>query len=108
MKNVALLFSLYLFWMACLPCTDQVLDRHEHHPDLRDVAQTTGESPFHDDSCPTFCGCGCCATFTIAVEPELIVFRKPVEQPEPQPVAFIVPGEKHFTYPIWHPPQMVA
>jgi len=105
---VAVLFSLYLFWMACLPCTDQVLDRHEHHPDLRDTAHTTGESPFHDDTCPTFCGCGCCATFTTASEIAQIAFRKPLEPPQTQPVPADIPTLRHFAYPIWNPPKALT
>ncbi|MCC9135396.1 hypothetical protein ACFSKU_11300 [Pontibacter silvestris] len=108
MKSLATYFALYLLWMSCLPCTDQILDKHEHHPNVYDAAQSTGQSPFHENTCPIFCGCGCCAIFTIAVEPELIVFRKPIEQPETYPLFFIVPNEKHFTSSIWNPPRQVA
>ncbi len=107
MKLVAIFFSLFLFWTACLPCTDKIMDMHEHHPNMTDVADTTGESPFHEDTCPVFCSCGCCATFTVKVEPEHIVFRVPV-----------IPQSKPFLYPElreikiasawWHPPRLVA
>ena len=107
MRYVAVLFSVYLFWMAFMPCTDKIMDTHEHLPSMTDVADTTGKSPFHDDTCPVFCGCGCCATFTIAVEPELIVFRVPVI-PQTKPLIYPEHREIRVAFTWWHPPRLIA
>lgn len=104
MRMVAVFFSLYLIWMACLPCTDKIMDTHEHHPSLTDVADTTGHSPFHDDTCPVFCSCGCCATFTIASEPELIVFRFFVV-PQTKPMVYPDLQEIQVAFSWWRPPR---
>ncbi|MFT2007584.1 hypothetical protein ACMA1I_02825 [Pontibacter sp. 13R65] len=104
MNFTALFFCFYLCWMACLPCTDKVLDHSEHHPNLADVSDSTGHSPFHEDSCPIFCSCGCCATYTVTVEPEQFVFKLYFK---PKSKAITYPSERQLTcyYSFWRPPR---
>ncbi|MDX5420033.1 MAG: hypothetical protein LPK09_12525 [Hymenobacteraceae bacterium] len=107
MKIVAVIFSFFLFWTALLPCTDKIMDSHEHLPNITDVADTTGESPFHEDTCPLFCSCGCCATFTIAIEPAYLVFRIPVI-PQSKPLIYPELSEIKIASAWWHPPRLEA
>jgi hypothetical protein len=107
MKFVAIFFSLFMFWTASLPCTDKIMDAHEHHPNMTDAADTTGRSPFHVDTCPVFCSCGCCATFTVTPEPEHIVFRVQVI-PQSKPLVYPELSEIKIASAWWHPPRLVA
>ena len=107
MNFVAIFFSLYLCCMACLPCTDTVMDRHEHIPSMMDAADTTGSSAFHDDTCPVLCGCGCCATSTTTPEPELIGFRIFVI-PQTKPIVYPNPQVLNVAFSWWHPPRAIV
>nr|WP_137758433.1 hypothetical protein [Pontibacter sp. SGAir0037] len=83
------------------------MEKSEHHPNLVSTADTTGHSAFHDDSCPVFCGCGCCATYTIKVEPERFIFRALVK-PQTRPVTYPEMRVSHYTFSLWHPPRPLA
>ncbi len=83
------------------------MDSHEHIPNLVDAAHTTGDSAFHDDTCPVFCGCGCCATFTTTVESELIVFRFFII-PQTKPLVYPELEETRVAFTWWHPPRAIV
>ncbi|WP_204282013.1 hypothetical protein [Pontibacter burrus] len=99
--------SVFIFGMAWQPCTDKVVDRHEHAHILVDPANTTGESPFHEDTCPIFCACTCCATLTVTQESSQLVFRFFVEL-NSERVQLLVPQEKRIAFVWWHPPRSIV
>lgn len=107
MKLIAILMSALLFGLAWQPCTDKVVDRHEHAHVLVDPANTTGESPFHEDTCPVFCACTCCATLTITQEFTQLVFRFFVE-PQSQPMPLLEQQEQRVAFVWWHPPKTIV
>ncbi|HEY4650889.1 MAG TPA: hypothetical protein VIG72_05720 [Pontibacter sp.] len=93
--------------MAWQPCTDKIVDRHEYAQVLVDTAHTTGESPFHQDSCPVFCACTCCATLSLTNEAAQLVFRVFVA-PHTRPVPLHEEQVKHIAFVLWHPPRQVV
>ncbi|WP_276495903.1 hypothetical protein [Pontibacter litorisediminis] len=107
MRITTLLLSLFMLWNAWQPCTDMVLDGHEHAQLVVDPVNTTGESPFHEDSCPIFCACVCCATLTVTQEFTQLVFRFFVE-PQAKPMQLREEQEKHIAFVLWHPPRQVV
>ncbi|CAM3544035.1 DUF6660 domain-containing protein [Pontibacter korlensis] len=99
--------SLLLTWSAWQPCTDKIVGEHEHVL-VVDPADTTGESPFHEDTCPIFCVCHCCVTLTI-VSNEFVqlVFREFVE-PQAKPLHFDEQEVKSISFSLWHPPRVLV
>ncbi|WP_266205564.1 hypothetical protein [Pontibacter kalidii] len=83
------------------------MSEHEHAQQVVDPAHTTGESPFHEDTCPVFCACTCCATLTVTNEFTQLVFRTFVE-PQAKPVQLAAEQEKHIAFVLWHPPRQLV
>lgn len=106
MRIPALVMSLFMLWMVWQPCTDMVLPQHEHEH-LLDPAKTTGESPFHEDSCPIFCSCNCCASLIVTQDALQLAFRIPVEL-QAVPLQLAEQPEKHIAFVLWHPPRLAV
>lgn len=107
MRIATIFMSLLLLGMSWLPCTDMVPDQHEHAHQVVDPTQTTGESPFHEDTCPVFCSCGCCATLIVTNDFTPPVFRFFVA-PQSQPVQLQEQQVKNVAFVWWHPPRLLV
>ncbi|OKL41540.1 DUF6660 family protein [Pontibacter flavimaris] len=107
MRTATLLLSFIMLWMALQPCTDIIMSAHEHAQQVVDPAHTTGESPFHEDTCPVFCACTCCATLTVTHEFTQLVLRVLVV-PQGRPVQLAAEQVKHIAFALWRPPRQAA
>jgi len=98
MKFVAILFSIFIFYMVSVPCVDELF--HE-------VKSSSQENPCNHgdhDACTPFCVCSCCG---IVVVVSNITFDS---QPD-----FIIETEflssnkditSHFLQSFWQPPKL--
>ena len=104
MKWLALLLSVFMIVISCIPCADAA-------PEVSMLAQTTiqekSDSDNHTpaaDLCSPLCICNCCAGFALQItlqKTSLPVFKVITPAPVHQPVALLNPS-----FSIWQPPRL--
>ena len=107
MKYLALLLSLLMQVLTCLPCSDT----EECRPVTAHVANDG--IPSHEDHrhenerCSPFCVCSCCAAVTVCI-PEIYPLM-PVPEKFETAISYIMGQEQfhsHEDQKIWQPPQL--
>ena len=107
MRLFALLFSLYLTCLSCLPCADDVPVRGEQ-------TQTTISARSHSDGghdmgdwCSPLCQCHCCAGAVVTLLGTTpLVFPRPLQWATGSRHApLIVAAPTRIAGDVWQPPQ---
>ena len=107
MRLFALLFSLYLTCLSCLPCADEVQGGVEQ-------AQTTISAASHSDCghsmgdwCSPLCQCHCCAgaVVTLLGTAQLTFPRPPRWAAGPRHAPLVVAAPTRLAGTVWQPPQ---
>jgi hypothetical protein len=105
MKNFALLFSIFLLYLALMPCQDQV-DASVGEVYTFIQKDHPAHSQKEQDSCPPFCTCYCCSTARYV--PSIVslpVFSKSVMRQYPE---CVISAIQEQPIKIWQPPQSVS
>ena len=108
MRLFALLFSLYLACLSCLPCADEVQTCVE-------PAQTSISAAPHSDCgrnalgdwCSPLCQCHCCAGAVVGFAGAApLVFPRPVQWAAgPRHAPLVVATSTRVAGAVWQPPQ---
>jgi hypothetical protein len=104
MKCLAIAFSIYIIFLACKPCSDEV------RPVPADNAVetlTTADYSSHStapDLCSPLCICSCCGGLVIIQAQDPLPFRAPVAQATRVFYAYFSIPNPSFT--IWQPPKV--
>ena len=107
MRLFALLFSVYLTCLACMPCADDV-------PVCVAQAQTSISAATHSDCgrnlgdwCSPLCQCHCCAGAVVTLLGMTpLAFPQPVQWATgPRHALLVVAAPTRFTGAVWQPPQ---
>lgn len=65
MRFTALIFSVYIFALALMPCSDSADHSHDGENQIA-ITQTHGDAAeHHADMCSPFCLCQCCQTSVV-------------------------------------------
>lgn len=106
MKLLALILSIIILGLSCLPCTDgkDNVWKGEGKTTQTIVAQLTGDTP-HSDFCNPFCSCSCCGVQISSVKMAGIEVSLPIYK--------LTHNDTYVTSPltplptiIWQPPQL--
>jgi len=108
MRLFALLFSLYLACLSCLPCADDVQVCVEQ-------AQASISAASHSDCgrnalgdwCSPLCQCHCCAGAVVTLfEAAKLAFPRPVQWAAgPRHAPLVVAAPTRVAAAVWQPPQ---
>ena len=102
MKFFAIIMSLYLLTLSCIPCSEAC----NTDSALKISACSNQKSHKHnDEACTPFCTCSCCAAsayYQPLVKPQLL---KPVIQIKKYPVCNVSFLSHEFSA-IWQPPKL--
>lgn len=107
MRLFALLFSLYLACLSCLPCADDVQVCVEQ-------AQTSISATSHSDCgrnmgdwCSPLCQCHCCAGAVVTLlGTTTLAFSKPLQWAAgPRHALLVVASPTRLAGTVWQPPQ---
>lgn len=105
MRITAIILSLLILILSCIPCGDAIASHVPHNTTTSD-SRTTDEESDHMDLCSPFCQCSCCATFSIVNVPVGITFKvfDPVGSIYTDHINVAV---IEISLPVWQPPQLV-
>lgn len=104
MKRLAVIWSMYLVLLACLPCADVApSERTAEVTCLASRASSSDQTPAAD-LCSPLCICNCCAGFALQTslpKISLSVFSTTTPAPVHRQVALVNPS-----FAIWQPPKL--
>lgn len=106
MKFPALILSLIVLAMSCMPCRDDIVIKPGKNR-IEFVKSSSSQQENHKtDVCSPFCTCSCCATinfsFTHFFVDDIVFYNT-------KHIAAFVPSLfRKVALPIWQPPQLVA
>ncbi len=103
MKWLALLFGIYVFSLACMPCVDEI-DHNCTNQSEQSAHQTSSQNHHQSSACSPFCVCVCCnvnvvvANYFVSTNPTVIQRKSYVPVYEN-----IISNYNHS---IWQPPKI--
>jgi len=101
MKLLTVIFSFYILFISCMPCTD-VAD-FKQTGNLK-ITQPTCSNPHEDETCSPFCVCFCCGSVavntTISTEIKIVEFNQE-KTFKNNPIKI-----KNISFSIWQPPKI--
>uniref|UniRef100_UPI0040408FB9 DUF6660 family protein n=1 Tax=Pontibacter sp. H259 TaxID=3133421 RepID=UPI0040408FB9 len=104
MKYPIIIWGLFIFLLACLPCTDSGMAYAQGTDTELKADITHSDADQEADLCSPLCECNCCGGITLTIQ-----FKK-IAQPllllqSTSPSTYVVRGPAAPVIPFWHPPK---
>ncbi len=103
MKFVAIIISIFIFYMVSVPCVDEVI-----HIEKSILAKSTPQgnpcSPSEHDACTPFCVCSCCGV--VVVIANIYFDSQPIFAFKTVFLSFNKTFTSNFFQSFWQPPKL--
>ena len=102
MKSLVFIFSFYILFISCMPCTD--VPCFEKKGGLSSI-NSTCSNPHEDETCSPFCVCFCCGSLAVNATMFSAITRTEFiesKMAKDNPVKI-----NNISFSIWQPPKIV-
>ncbi|WP_128396971.1 DUF6660 family protein [Botryobacter ruber] len=104
MRYLTVIWAMFIFLLACIPCTDSAMAAALDNDTVAAAAHNP-ESPAHaDDLCSPLCECKCCGGTVLLIVTQTVAEPQLVHR-NPDNSLYLSFDIASPSFPYWHPPR---
>ena len=101
MRYIALILSVVILALSCLPCADADASHMKEH---QEISASHEQDAGHIDTCSPFCLCTCCAA--LSIHPPLIRVALVIPEHAIHYTSRYIAAFNEVSLPVWQPPRL--